>query len=113
MYEAHEILTSKAFATLKAAYGAGQSAEVVIGGRTILVDPALEFAGMTLRGENGFVLGKHAFSSTSDLAKTVLHELYRLEILSGAGTAAVARVETNAAAAFADDAAEVLLRAFQ
>ena len=37
-------------------------------------------------GENGFLIGNEAFSSTSELGKTVLHEFYRLYTSSSACT---------------------------
>jgi hypothetical protein len=61
-------------------------------------------------GENGFLLGREAFSSQSELNQTVLHELYRLTFSQAAeGVSGVlATQETNAAASFAARAAGFL-----
>ncbi|MGH3974348.1 MAG: DUF4157 domain-containing protein [Pseudonocardiaceae bacterium] len=104
--EAQMILRSKEFTQLRAAQAAGESAEVVIGGRTILYEPGLNASGMTLFGENGFIIGREAFKSGEELTKTLLHELHRLATtaskVEGVG-GALAAEETAAAASFADD----------
>jgi hypothetical protein len=105
--QARTILGSAEMATLRSAAQAGASAEVQIAGHTIVYEHGLSASGMTLFGEKGFVLGRHAFSSAGELAKTVLHELYRLNtssaLTSGVG-GATAAAETGAAAAFAERA---------
>ena len=58
-------------------------------------------------GENGFLIGREAFTSEAELSKTVLHELYRLttSVAKTAGvTAESAAAETKAAADFAEKA---------
>jgi hypothetical protein len=50
---------------LRSAFEAG-GAELNIGGRTILVDLGAPVSGMTLFGDNGFLLGREAFV-TDDL----------------------------------------------
>jgi hypothetical protein len=61
---------------------------------------------------DGFLIGREAFSQgEGELAKTVLHELYRLAtstVPEGGATAEVAASETEAAAAFAARAYEFL-----
>jgi hypothetical protein len=52
-------------------------AELNIGGRTILVDPGVPSSGTTLFGENGFIVGREAFTSDAELTKTLLHETLR------------------------------------
>ncbi|MEO7327883.1 MAG: SpvB/TcaC N-terminal domain-containing protein [Minicystis sp.] len=90
---------------LRAAFKAG-GAELKIGSRTILVDPGVPSSGMTLFGENGFVLGREAFTSEAELAKTLLHELHRLNTSQSAAgvTGGLAAEETNAAFSFAERA---------
>jgi hypothetical protein len=103
--EAQAVLRSKELATLRAAHTAGKPAEVIIGGRTILYAPDMAASGMTLFGENGFVLGREAFKSQAELTKTLLHELHRLATTAskaeGIGGALAAK-ETASAASFAD-----------
>jgi DNA-directed RNA polymerase subunit RPC12/RpoP len=65
-------------ATIRAAFKAGRSVTVKIAGRIIQYEPGLPASGMTMFGENGFLIGREAFTSEAELAKTVLHELYRL-----------------------------------
>lgn len=80
---AYKIYTSPEFEQLRTAYLSEESVEVSINGTTIIYEPSLPaaegYAGMTLFGENGFVLGPRAFTSEADLARTILHECYRLE----------------------------------
>jgi len=91
------------------AYQAGKGIEMKIAGRTIIVEPEAPMSGMTLFGEKAFVLGKEAFASAEELAKTVLHELYRLTNSSGGATnGAKAAQETKAAASFAERAIKKL-----
>jgi hypothetical protein len=53
-------------------------------------------------------MGKEAFSGSSELTKTVLHELYRLTFQgSGAASGASAAAATKAAAEFAEKAFNV------
>jgi hypothetical protein len=103
--EAQAILRSKELATLRAAHAAGKSAEVVINGRTIVYAPEMNASGMTLFGENGFVIGREAFKNQTELTKTLLHELHRLATsaikVEGAGGALVTE-ETAVAQGFAD-----------
>ncbi len=63
-------------------------------------------------GENGFLIGNEAFTSSAELSKTVLHELYRLNTsASAAGVSAeLAAQETKAAFEFANRAYEELIK---
>jgi Mrp family chromosome partitioning ATPase len=106
---------------LKTAFENGTSAEVKIGGRTVIYEPELALvnfgaeggaSAMTLTAENGFILGPKAFSSSEELGKTVLQELHRLNnsivVKTGEATTANAASTTNAAAAFAEKAVGLL-----
>jgi hypothetical protein len=104
--EAQGILESKELDALRAAYESGKPTEVVIDGRTIVYATEYSGSGMILFGEDGFVLGNHAFSSEEELTKTLLHELHRLNT-SASGMEGVsgelAGSETAAAQKFAND----------
>jgi len=103
--EAKGILSSKEIATIRAAFEARKSVTVKIAGRVIQYEPGLPASGMTMFGENGFLIGREAFASEAELSKTVLHELYRLttSVAKTAGvTAESAAAETKAAADFAE-----------
>lgn len=112
--EAQSILRSTAFAEVRAAQAAGQSAEIAIAGRTIVVEPAAPLSGMTLFGEGGFVLGREAFTSEAELTKTVLHEVFRLRTsevgATGVASQAAASAETEAAFSFAERAFDAFFR---
>jgi len=68
------------------------------------MNQALPSSGFTLFGEKGFVIGPEAFSSESELAKTVAHESHRLATTESAGGvgADLANAESNAAFNFAE-----------
>jgi hypothetical protein len=109
--EAQGILESAEMAEIVEAHAAGESTVVEIGGRLIQYEPGLPASGMTMFGENGFLVGSEAFSSEGELAKTVLHELFRLStsVVPEAGaTGATAAAETDAAFGFAARAYEFL-----
>jgi RHS repeat-associated protein len=110
--EARIMINSSKFATLRAAQNSGNPVIVNIGGRLIQYEPELQASGMTMFGENGFLIGREAFSSSSELYKTVLHELYRLKTsASSSGVSSVlATSETNAAFDFAERAIKVLFK---
>jgi hypothetical protein len=105
--EAGGILGAAEFGALRAAHEAGQSMMVRIGGRVVQYEPGLPASGMTMFGDNGFLIGREAFASSAELAKTVLHELYRLENSSAAAVGVcseLAAKETAAAFGFAERA---------
>jgi hypothetical protein len=109
--EANGILESAELAQVAEAHAAGESLTVEIGGRLIQYEPGLPASGMTMFGENGFLIGNEAFASEGELAKTVLHELYRLgtSVAPESGvTASTAAAETEAAFNFATRAFEFL-----
>ena len=110
--EARSIATSPQMADLAAAHAAGVPMTVNIGGRLVQYEPNMPafHSGMSLFGDNGFLIGPHAFSSNLEHNKTVLHELQRLRFSqSGDGVSGeLAAQETNAARDFADRAAEHL-----
>lgn len=110
--EARKILSSPVFARLRAAQAAGKSVSVRINGRLIQYEPGAPCSGMTLFGENGFLLGREAFKSESEVVKTLLHELHRLatSVVRSEGAAmATVHSETQAAKAFADRAFKAVL----
>jgi hypothetical protein len=76
--EAEGILDSEAFGAIAEAHATGESTVVEIGGRIIQYEPGLPASGMTMFGENGFLVGNEAFATEGELERTVLHELYRL-----------------------------------
>ena len=110
--EARTIINSSEFAKIEVAQKTGQSITVNIGSRTIQYEPGLPASGMTMFGENGFLIGREAFTSKEELAKTVLHELYRLNTsASSAGVSAeLATQETQAAFDFAGKAYKELIK---
>jgi len=102
--EAQGILSSAEFSKIAQAAESGVSVTINIGGRLIQYEPGLPASGMTMFGENGFLIGNEAFSSTGELTKTVLHELYRLTTSASAEglNARMAAQETEAAFNFAE-----------
>ena len=108
--EAQGILDSKAMTQIQQAHVTGQPVTVVINGRTIQYEPNLPASGMTMFGENGFLIGKAAFKSQAELQKTILHELHRLYTSSSAGgvSGALAAQEAKAAFDFAEKASNIL-----
>jgi hypothetical protein len=104
--EAQAILRSKELAQIRAAHAAGKDLEVVINGRTIVYSSELNASGMTLFGENGFVIGREAFKSSTELTKTLLHELHRLTTTASKAegiSGSLASAETKGAQAFGDE----------
>lgn len=94
----------------------GKMALVRIGGRLIQYEAHYPFSGMTMFGENGFLLGPQAFKSEAELVKTLLHETHRLStsLATKAGVdAALVQGETKAAFDFAERALGVTLQAGQ
>ncbi len=108
--EARTILESPEFEQIRAAHEAGEVLIVEIDGRIIQYEPGLPASGMTLFGENGFLMGREAFRNEEEPKKTVLHELYRLktsEAASGVG-GELAQQETQATFDFAERAVKEL-----
>jgi hypothetical protein len=110
--EAKVIQSTGLFERAKTAIQAGRDIEVTVGQRTIVVSHELRDSGMTLFGENGFIIGRNAITSEAEFAKTLLHELYRLEFQQGvqAGAAGGAATATQQAFQFADRAWTLLVR---
>ena len=106
--EAKGVLDSKEFAKIRAAQADAKSVTVKIGSVTVQYEPGLPASGMTMFGEEGFLLGPEAFASRTELTKTVLHELYRLRTSASSGgvSADLAAQETKAAFGFAEKAAK-------
>ena len=110
IHEARGILGSSELAQIRAAHAAGKPLSVNIGGRLVQYEPGLSASGMTMFGENGFLIGREAFSSQTELRKTVLHELHRLNTsASSTGVSgSLAAQETKAAFEFAERAIKQL-----
>ncbi|HKT00713.1 MAG TPA: hypothetical protein VJT31_14375 [Rugosimonospora sp.] len=109
--EANGIMESAEMAQIVEAQAAGESTVVEVAGRIIQYEPGLPASGMTMFGENGFLIGNEAFASEGELARTVLHELFRLttSVAPESGvTGATAASETEAAFSFASRAYEFL-----
>ena len=98
-------------ARLRSVFEAG-GGELRLGGRTIVVEPSAPVSGMTLFGENGFVLGREAFASDAELTQTLLHETHRLTTSQAAAgvSGALATQETKDAASFAQRAFEAFFQ---
>ena len=56
----------------------GVNSETTINGVKVVFQADGPFSGFTLFSEGGFVVGKEALSSTSEISKTVLHESFRI-----------------------------------
>jgi hypothetical protein len=112
---AYEVYTSPEFNTIRQAFANGEEAVVVIDGTEVIYDPEWTTEAMTLQPGGyseigGWIMGPKAFVSESELAKTILHESYRLanqdgqsESIDSTGAA------TNAAAEFAESNFETLM----
>jgi hypothetical protein len=112
IFEARKVLSSPLFARIRAAQTVGKGVIVRINGRLIQYEPGAPCSGMTLFGENGFLLGREAFKSESEVVKTLLHELHRLTmsvVRSEGATMATVHSETQAAKIFADRAFKAVL----
>ena len=72
-------------ANIAQSYAAGEPLSVNVGERLIQYEPGLPASGMTMFGENDFLMGPEAFTSTLEQNQTVLHELYRLTFSNSAG----------------------------
>ena len=110
IWETKKILNSGELATIKQAHAIKQSVIVNIDGRVIQYEPGLPASGMTMFGENGFLIGREAFAVAGELERTILHELYRLNTSAAADgvSGELAAQETEAAADFAERAANML-----
>ncbi len=108
--EARTILSSPEFEAIKAAHAAGEGVLVEVGGRTIQYEPGMPAAGFTLFEEDAFVMGREAFATPEEPAKTVLHELHRLATSQAADGVhgELVTKETASAFEFAERAVEEL-----
>lgn len=110
--EVRGIMKASEMTKIRQAFASGKEAIVKIGGRTIQYEPSLKASGMTMFGENGFLVGPEAFTSETELVKTLLHETYRLNtsISQTAGVSgATAAMETRAAFTFAENAYKAVM----
>ena len=104
--ETQGILRSKELRQLRQAHAAGKEAYVTINGRNIQYEPGMPASGMTNFEDNGFALGREAFSSEQELTKTLMHELHRLTTSASKSQGVgheLAAAETAAAQKFADE----------
>jgi hypothetical protein len=109
--EVRAILKAPEMQELRQAYAAGKDVTVRIGGRVIQYEPGLKASGMTMFGENGFLLGREAFQSEAELVKTLLHETHRLTTSAAAEgvSGALVKAETDAAYEFAERAYQAVM----
>lgn len=102
------MLQSPEFSRFRSNVAEGLASEAVFDDCRVVFVPTLPglYSGMTLFGEQGFVVGAAAFRSESELYQTVMHELYRLSFSTilptrGATVGGAQAHETGAAAEFA------------
>ena len=114
VHEARTIFNSDALSKIKVAHESGKSVTVNIGGRVVQYEPGLppSISGMTMFGENGFLIGPNAFKSNAELGKTILHELHRLKTSASAMgvSGELASLETKSAFDFAEKAIKEIIR---
>ncbi|TXB58097.1 RHS repeat-associated core domain-containing protein [Phaeodactylibacter luteus] len=72
------IMDSKAFKAGIEGMKNGTNSEITVNGVKVVFQADGPFSGFTLFGENGFVVGREALQSSDEIAKTVLHETYRI-----------------------------------
>ncbi|HET9406741.1 MAG TPA: LysM peptidoglycan-binding domain-containing protein [Candidatus Sulfotelmatobacter sp.] len=111
--EARQVMSSPEMMQIRHAQALGKPVIVKIGGRLIQYEPGFPFSGMTNFEQNGFVIGREAFTSEGELTKTVLHELYRLTTSTarGIGGGGLNNAETQAAFEFAERAFNAIFAA--
>lgn len=107
---ANRLLNHKSFQDGIEGMRKGVGGEIDINGIKVVFEPDAPMSGMTLFGENGFVVGSEALQSTKELTKTVLHETHRLSTTaskSGVNKGLI-KNETMNASNFADRAYDAL-----
>lgn len=96
---ARQIWNAQAFKSGIRGMRAGKNSEITIDGVKVVFQADGPFSGMTLFGERGFVIGKEALRSPDEVAKTVLHEYYRLSTSTAGSNTGVSQTlitkETN------------------
>ena len=104
------VVRSSTWAQIIEAHRQGIPIAGKVAGRLIQYEPGAPVAGMTMFGENGFILGNEVFATAGEGNRTVVHELYRLAMSQSAegATAALATSETHAASDFATRAGRAL-----
>jgi LysM repeat protein len=102
--ETRQMLASPEMMQIRHAQALDKEITLKIGGRLIQYEPKWPFSGITNFEGNGFTIGGQAFSSESELIKTLLHELYRLttSVARGSAGGGVNNAETTAAFEFAE-----------
>ncbi|SMF03440.1 RHS repeat-associated core domain-containing protein [Alteromonadaceae bacterium Bs31] len=106
--EAKAFQAAGAYEKARLAVAAGTQVEIVVGTKTVIVAPQLAASGMTF-GDDVFLLGREAIVSEAEFAKTLLHELYRLQFQRGiqAGAVGASAEPTAAAFNFAEEAVKL------
>lgn len=109
---ASKILENKDFKAGIEGMKSGTNSETTINGVKVVFQSDGPFSGFTLFGEQGFVIGKEALKSSTEISKTVLHETFRISTSAAKSGGSVSQKlltkETNAAATFADRAFKAL-----
>lgn len=111
IHETKDILNSDEMLKIKQAYQDNQSIVVNVKGRMIQYEPALPASGMTMFGENGFLIGREAFKSQTELNKTILHLLHLLNTssLKTGISGETASKATRSAFNFSEKASHILI----
>jgi hypothetical protein len=81
-HAAQDIYSSPVMDDIRQAAQNGVAAEVEINGYKVLYEPDIPGSGFSLAsfGERGFAIGPEAMASEAELARTVAHELYRVNM---------------------------------
>lgn len=90
---------------LQGMHASGKTTEAVLEGYTVVYQSDLPMEAMTLTADKGFAIGPKAFESSESLAKTVLHELRRLDagMTANGVSPDVAKAATDDAFNFAEE----------
>ncbi len=81
-HAAQDVYSSPVMDDIRQAAQNGLAAEVEINGYKVLYEPDIPGSGFSLAsfGERGFAIGPEAMASEAELARTVAHELYRVNM---------------------------------
>ncbi len=81
-HAAQDVYSSPVMDDIRQAAQNGVAAEVEINGYKVLYEPDIPGSGFSLAsfGERGFAIGPEAMASEAELARTVAHELYRVNM---------------------------------
>ncbi|SHU00062.1 Uncharacterised protein [Mycobacteroides abscessus subsp. bolletii] len=110
--DAAQIYNSSAFNQIRQAFKDGVAKEVNIGGYKVLYEPSLPTEGFSLASEgHAFVMGPKAFLNEAEIASTIAHEAYRVnmtKIMQEGLDASRAASETDAAFSFSKIAGPII-----